>query len=85
MQPRGAATCDVARALSFRRFDKFSDLAGQHPRSTKTFACSTGGPLKQHTKAKDIRGQLVCLTGGSIPVTMITRKLFAELSLGEIP
>lgn len=49
-------------------------------RSTKTF---TGG-LSRHTKAKGICGQLVCLTGGSIPVTMITRKLFAQLTLGEI-
>jgi len=48
---------------------------------TKTF---TGG-LSRHTKAKGIYGQLVCLTGGgSIPVTMITRKLFAQLTLGEI-
>lgn len=48
--------------------------------STKTF---TGG-FSKHTKAKGICGQLVCLTGGSISVTMITWKLFAQLTLGEI-
>lgn len=31
MQPRGAATCNMARAFSFPGFDKFSGLAGQRP------------------------------------------------------
>jgi len=68
----------VARVFPFQGFGEFPDLTGHHSR--KTF---TGG-LSRRTKAKGICGQLVCLTGGSVPVTMITRKLFAQLTLGEI-
>lgn len=83
MQPRGAATC-ATRHVPFLSLDLTNFPVCQvNIRSTKTFTCSTGG-LSKRTKAKDIRGQLVCLTGGSIPVTMFTRKLFAELTL-EIP